>query len=310
MAHDSTILAEAAEWAVRTAEPDFEEWAAFTDWLQQSPAHNAAYDHVVMEAEAGSDVLRAAPANDADDTGALASGGQHNYRWIGAGLAACVALLCALWLWQPGAGERLYQTAPGETQLVELADGSSILLGGDSVLALENDKTRYARLDQGRALFRIEHDDRAPFHLDVGASELVDAGTIFDVAIRSAEIRVGVSEGAVIYNPEQQNRLVNPGQFLTIARADGSYRIGQLPADQVGEWGDGRLTFRDASLEDVATEISAATGLDYRVSPGSGNRPVSGSVLLDPLEEDPAMLGELLGIEVSSEGSSWILQAE
>ena len=309
MAHDSRILAEAADWAMRTAEPDFAAWDDFTLWLEQSPAHNAAYDHAVMAAETGAEALRLAPANDGASS-EVSDTPRRNYRWYGAALAACVALLCALWLWQPGAGEEIYRTAPGETQLVQLGDGSSILLGGDSALTLETDQTRYARLDQGRALFRIEHDERAPFHLDVGSSTLVDAGTVFDVAIRSAQIRVGVSEGAVIYNPEQQNRMVNPGQLLTIARADGSYRLDQLSADQVGEWQDGRLTFRDASLADVAAEIAAATGVDYRVSPGSRERPVSGSVLLDPLKSDPAVLGELLGIRVEREETGWVLHSE
>ncbi len=58
MALDRNILDEAAAWAVRTSEPGFEDWSRFTDWLEQSPEHAAAYDHVMLAAEDGGGVAR------------------------------------------------------------------------------------------------------------------------------------------------------------------------------------------------------------------------------------------------------------
>ena len=83
MALDRNILDEAAAWAVRTSEPGFEDWSRFTDWLEQSPEHAAAYDHVMLAAEEGAAMLEAQPANDIDDDGPAPRG----ERWCNNGLA-------------------------------------------------------------------------------------------------------------------------------------------------------------------------------------------------------------------------------
>lgn len=304
MPFDRDILDEAALWAVRTQEPSFEDWPAFTAWLEQSPAHGAAYDHVMLAAADGVEALLAAPANDAAPVRPAVT-----RRWFVPALAACLAVIAALWVWQAPSPMALYQTAPGEMRTIALADGSTIVLAGDTRLETDPDDPRYARLNQGQALFEIRHDDANPFVLAVGDDRLVDAGTIFDVAIRSERVSVGVSEGAVIFNPSRQNARVEPGEQLTFAPDGAAFEVSSLPLEQVGEWRGGRLTFRNASLADVAADIARATGIDVRVAEGSGFRPVSGSVTIDTLRSDPGALALLLGISVRREGDAWILDA-
>ena len=47
MALDETIREQAAAWAVRTGDAAFEDWEAFTLWLEQDSAHARAYDEVM-----------------------------------------------------------------------------------------------------------------------------------------------------------------------------------------------------------------------------------------------------------------------
>lgn len=304
MPFDREILDAAALWAVRTQEPSFEDWPAFTDWLEQSPAHSEAYDRVMLAAEYGAAALLPEPANDEAPAQQVMT-----RRWFIPALAAGLAVIAALWVWQAQSPMEMYRTAPGEIRAIALADGSTIVMSGDTRLEVDPDEPRFARLDHGQALFEIRHDEADPFVLKVGSDTLVDAGTIFDVAIRSERVSVGVSEGAVIFNPSRQNARVEPGEELTFATDGTGFELSSLPLDQIGEWRGGRLTFRNASLADVAADIARATGIDVTVAEGSGLRPVSGSVTVDALRSNPGTLGPLLGISVRRQGDTWILDA-
>ena len=303
MAIDRAILDEATTWAVRTSDPVFGDWQGFADWLERSPEHAEAYDHVMTATEDGASALDQAPANDSEEEAEL----QPARRWFAPALAACLALVTALWVWQISDAESVYRTAPGEMQTIALADGSVIVMAGDTELIVDPDRERHARLERGRALFEIRHNERNPFRLDVGNATLVDAGTVFDVSIRASEVGVGVSEGAVIYNPFEQNARVEPGEMLIFDMDGPAYDVIDLPLDQVGEWREGRLTFRQSPLADVAAEIARASGIDYRAPPSSGARPISGSIAIESLRADPASLGPLLGVEVERKGETWII---
>lgn len=301
---DREILDAATLWAVRTQEPSFEDWPAFTAWLEQSPAHSEAYDRVVHAAEQGTAALLPEPANDE-----VPAQPAVTRRWFMLALAACLAVIAVPWVWNSQDQTEQYRTAPGEIRTIALADGSTIVMSGGTRLALDRDEPRYARLEHGQALFEIRHDAANPFMLKVGDDTLVDAGTIFDVAIRSERVSVGVAEGAVIFNPSRQNARVEPGEQLTFATNGAGFEVSSLPLEQVGEWRGGRLTFRDASLADVAADIARATGIDVTVAEGAGFRPVSGSVMVEALRSDPGSLGPLLGIRVRRERNTWILDA-
>jgi transmembrane sensor len=307
MQPDETIRDEAALWAVRTGDPAFDDWDGFTLWLERDSAHARAYDAAVSGVEDALGALAPAPlpvtAND-EDEGASSPAWR---RWFGPALAASLAGLLALGVWQMQGGETLHATAAGETRTIALADGSSIALGGDSRLLLDEDEPRFARLEQGQALLRIRHDDANPFRLVAGNDTLVDAGTIFDVRLGRDRLDVEVAEGAVIVNPQTRNLRLDPGERVT--RLGGDYRTGAVATDAVGEWNAGRITFRGATLTRIAEDLTRATGVTFAAEPGSGNITLSGSVLTDPLRSDPATLGPLLGVTVQRQGETWVIAA-
>ena len=305
MPHDDSAIEEATAWAVRTGDPAFDDWDGFTVWLEASPAHAQAYDRVAVAALEGAGALAAAPsaANDADN---VAPAGSR--RWVGAALAACLVGLAAFGAWQMGGDGRIYETAPGETRTIALADGSTIELGGGSRIALDEDDPRFARLEAGQALFDVRHDDAHPFRLEAGEATLVDAGTTFDVQLDADDLTVAVSEGVVLFNPAAQNVRLEPGDRLVSLRGSADYTVSAVPLAQVGEWRDGRFTFTQASLAGVVGDLARATGVRYRVAAGSAASPVSGSVMIAPLRDDPAALGPLLGVSVRKAGDEWVVE--
>lgn len=311
MAFDDRILDQAAAWAARTADPAFEDWDGFTAWLRIDPAHAEAYDLVMAAAADATDALRtlqpAVPISAANDDPAP---GLMRRRWFVGALAASVAALGAVGLWQMQPGAYVVETAPGETRMIALEDGSSVLLAGGSRIELDHRDPRFAELEAGQALFRIRHDEATPFRVDVGRNELVDLGTVFDVRLSGDLTTVAVSEGAVAFNPRAQNVRVDPGHVLTNVAGSAEYRLDTIAPSQVGEWSEGRLTFQDAALEAVAADLSRATGVSFSVAPGGAQRRVSGSLLLEPVKKDPASLGPLLGVKVRKADSGWVIEAQ
>jgi transmembrane sensor len=306
MAIDANMQEEAIDWSVRTSDPAFDDWDAFTQWLEISPAHAEAYDFVMAAVADGADGLRAAPeaANDAaDEPAATAARG----RWLAPAIAACLVAFLAIGFWQFQSPSDIHQTAAGEMRTIRLDDGSRIALSGASRIAILGERS--ARLEEGRALFTVIHDSSNPFVVEVADRTLVDAGTVFDVDLSLASVDVAVSEGLVIYDPAEQRVRVEPGEMLSFSQTSGDYVVSQVPVDQVGEWTSGRLTFRRAPLEKVAIDLRRASGIDYTVGPNSASHLVSGSIMVSALRQSPAELGPLLGVEVSREAGAWVLTA-
>ena len=304
MQPDDRLAEEAVAWAVRTGDPGFADWDAFTAWLEQSPDHAAAYDRVTAAVSDAAEGLATLPAAGNDDPAPHA---RISRRWFGGAIAASLAALLVFGVWR-GEGTYVEQTAPGETRMIALEDGSRIDLAGGSKIELDRDDPRFARLDHGRALFTIRHDEANPFRLEAGEDSLVDAGTVFDVALDQENLSVSVGEGAVIFNPTRQAVRLAPGEALRSARGSDEYVKSTVAAAQVGEWTEGRLTFNDASLDEVAAELGRATGIAFRPATGATAR-LSGSIVIAPIREDPRLAGALLGVSVRRQGDGWVIGA-
>jgi transmembrane sensor len=323
MTIDPTLREQAVHWAVLTGDPQFDDWDGFTAWLEADPAHALAYDQVSAAVADVADVAEASqaaqaaepqpaaepaaePANDNPDL----PPGQYRLprrAWLGGAIAASLAIVAAIGLLRQGSGS-VYTTAPGELEVIALDDGSTVTLAGNTRLVLRGDDRREAQLEHGQALFDLRFKGGRPFEVAAGEDTMRDIGTVFEVRRLNKATAVTVAEGAVLFDPAGRRITVNPGEGLT--RRDGSDRIerARLPGTAVGEWREGRQSFRDATLGDVAAMLSAATGQRFTVASNAAEMRVSGSVMLDPIRRDPASLGPLLGVTARAEGESWVLE--
>ena len=124
MQHDEPIREQAAQWAVRTGDPGFADWDAFTDWLEQDPAHAEAYDRVAAAVADAADAERdiMLPANDE-----VPVARPLVRRWVPAAMAAVLLIVVTFGLWWGQGGVQTYETAPGETRLARrILDGRQI----------------------------------------------------------------------------------------------------------------------------------------------------------------------------------------
>ncbi|MBO9498040.1 MAG: FecR domain-containing protein [Novosphingobium sp.] len=302
---DHRLLDEAAAWAARAGDPSFADWDGFTAWLEADAAHARAYDVVAARAQDAADALAAEPHPANDDAPV-----RGNRRWLRGALAAALVGIAAVGVLQFRGGTYTIETAPGETRTIALDNGSTIALGGGSTLTLDRRDPRFARLDKGQALFAIRHDAANPFHVDAGEDRLVDIGTVFDVRFDGAMTTVAVAEGAVSFNPGQQNVRIAPGKIVSSAQGSHEYELGDIQPSEVGAWRTGRLSFQQATLGSIADDLTRATGRTFEAAPGAAQRRISGSLLVDPVKADPASVGPLLGVRVERSGDGWTLEPQ
>lgn len=319
MTTDPSIREAALGWAMSTRDPDFADWHGFTVWLEADPAHAAAYDavqYLLDDVDAVLAVLPktlpepvAAPEPAPEHAAEPANDNPHGWfagrrAWLGGAVAASLVVALTSIVWFGSGGVTLYKTAPGETRLIALEDGSKVELAGGSALALEG--VRAARLEDGQALFTIRHDAADPFVLTAGGERLVDAGTVFDVRLAGETLDVAVAEGAVIVDPKGEAIRLEPGERAV--REGGRFRLAGIDRAAVGEWRRGRISFEAASLAEIAAELTRATGKRF-TSNDTATR-LSGSIAIDAVRADPKALEPLLAVRVVPAGDGWMIAAQ
>jgi ferric-dicitrate binding protein FerR (iron transport regulator) len=159
-----------------------------------------------------------------------------------------------------------YQTARGERATIELRDGTRVALAPETKLRIaSSDRDVYL---SGEAVFTVAHDAARPFRvLAPGGAEVRDIGTRFDVRAYPAErtVRVVVADGAVSLRGALTEPVVLPRGTLGVVDST-AVRVTQgVTVDEYLAWSQGRLTFTNARMVDVVSELSRWYDIDVQL---------------------------------------------
>ena len=315
------IDAEAAEWLVRQSDGAFtpDDRAAFETWSSSDPRrartfaamartwHEAAdLKHLAHLVEAGpSDWVRKAlramaPSLPTFQSAALA-------------MAVVVVFVFAGLLMSEG-----HETGVGQTRVLTLSDGSTVVLGASSRLVVKfTERERLISLKSGEALFEVRHNAVRPFVVDAGDTVVRDVGTRFDVNRTGASVRVAVLEGEVEVRElaAPSVRLVRVVQFLRAGdsleairgQAEGqpqpdSVSVRPVEPVAVTAWRDGRLVYDNARLADVIADVNRYYAPGVTLDPASVDLRVTASFRTN---EIPAFLNTLdsaLPVKIERQG--------
>jgi transmembrane sensor len=299
------ISQEAAEWFARMKDPHvpLEDRQRFLRWLKQSQVHVAEYlrvasiDGNVRSAQltfilTGEDPSNVVPLfvgeNDRSTTRTIGS-----LRWK---IAAGIAVLAVATLLSLGVGtvwsERSIETAPGEWQTVNLADGSELRLGPNTRLTLDiGDKRRAIALVRGEAYFKVAKDASRPFLVQANAYAVRAVGTEFAVASRKDEVIVTVREGQVRVSPNTKSTKSRasddePLELSVPIAADYQLRIAdrwpvtpnRIDVRYALAWRERQLMFKAGDTLAVAVEeFNLRNHVQLRLDPRAGALPVRGT---------------------------------
>ena len=212
---------------------------------------------------------------------------QLRSRWRSSAIRAAAAVLVvagASMLWraarpvhegaggpEQGAVTRMHRTAAGEIDTVRLADGSTVVLGPGSTLAIGAFGARMRETTlEGQAFFDVVHDDARPFVVRTSSATLRDIGTSFSVRSDAGRgTRVAVSSGAVdvvaVGAAAGAPTVLHAGDRAEVTEGRMRVERGTVTPDELS-WTRGVLELRDAPLGVVAEELRRWYGVKLLVT--------------------------------------------
>lgn len=279
----TAVRDEAAGWFVRLQESDVsvEQQQRFDAWLNEHPQHREEFQ-LLQGLWAAADRLPTSRLQALAETAPARRERRPLLRYAVAASVLAVALGLGLFsgLNHPGGYRAEVDTAQGERKHVALPDGSVIDLNSRSRLQVRYEQDRRViELSAGEAMFSVAHDPSRPFVVEAGSGKVTVTGTRFDVRREATQTRVAVEQGTV----KVQGSHARDNEFINLSAGLGTSVDAQgkvLPAYPVNPaeltaWRHGKLVFNNASLSEVAAEVSR-----YRDKPLTVTQPNVASLRL------------------------------
>lgn len=278
---------QAAEWFARVQDGPLSpaQQAAFDVWLAQDPLHRDEYA-LLGQLWRASDLLPRArlQALCAEDPVTVLP----RRRFVRLAMAASVlAVAVGLgwfgWQRQGLDFHQQLQTGLGERRQVELPDGSHLDINGRTRLEVRfSAGQRDIRLEQGEVMFSVAHDSDRSFVVDAGNGTVTVTGTRFDVRRDPAQTRVAVEQGAVqVQGHGEAKALLSAGLGSHIDAAGAVAAPYKVDAAALTAWRSGKLVFNDATLAQVAEEVSRYREQPLTVAPKAAGLRLSSTFRVD-----------------------------
>ena len=243
----------------------------------------------------------------------------RRWRAIGSLAAAAALVVVAIGIWNtrrqaapaPAATAMTYSTAVGERDSVRLADGSTVILGPSSELAVAagyGGSVRDVEL-HGEGYFSVVHDSARPFTVHAGGATIVDVGTTFSVRDEAgARVRVAVTSGSVRVSrgsSADSGVVLAAGDVVTLAaNAPANVARASVTGDDTA-FTRGALVLRDAPLSEVATELRRWYGIELRVADSAiARRRLTANFAGESPEQAMAIIGAALGARIERRGDT------
>lgn len=183
---------------------------------------------------------------------------RHRARAIAA--VACSVVLLGSLLLRLSPETQVLGAGRGQLRDLELADGTRMRLNADSTVRVRMGwLERRVELLRGEASFDVAA-DRRPFRVRVDDLVVRDIGTVFDVARRLRNIRVGVMSGQVEIwgNGAGAARLarLDAGRVVLVDRGTHALQTLDMPASMLLDWQQRKVSFLDERLDEVAVAFN------------------------------------------------------
>lgn len=207
-----SVSDQAAEWFIRLRDRDLTmaDRRKFVRWLKQAPSHIAEFMRLcqlygrvkrakvptLLPEEVASNVIalmqrESPPSEQAEQPRSFVS-----RRYMVAAAACCLALIGLIG--NIALSSNTIETRIGEWRRVQLADGSRLSVGPNTLLRVEfSDGLRRVHLQRGEAMFEVSKDAARPFIVDAAGVFARAVGTRFGVDHGDDTVSVTVAEGKV-----------------------------------------------------------------------------------------------------------------
>ncbi|MES2388243.1 MAG: FecR domain-containing protein [Bacteroidota bacterium] len=237
--------------------------------------------------------------------------------WLRAA-AAMLTIAClgaASWLWLSTPVELTYKTGFGEKQSVELSDGTTISLNGNSTLKTRNSWRLGVPREvwlQGEAYFSVkshpESENLRSFVVHTGDVDVRVLGTKFNVKSRRENTNVLLDEGKVELTanvPGAPDKIrMSPGDFVSFSRPN--VHVEKTKPKNTGRyttWRQGYLEFDSTSITEVISTLKDQYGIQIHLKDKSIlNETLTGKVSSDKIDELFSSMEKMFGVRCTRQG--------
>jgi ferric-dicitrate binding protein FerR (iron transport regulator) len=197
----------------------------------------------------------------------------------------------------------VYATGPGQRLIIQLADGSELMLAPNSDVSIPssygNDERRVDL--NGEAWFEVHHDVARPFRVYGGGAITQDLGTEFSVRTLPGQgVRVVLVSGSASLRRDGAAEAVvlQPSQVAVLEPGAGTARIERdVPVESLVSWRSGTVSFRDAPVDSVLAELARWYARRFALDdPADSARRFTGPLRIDDLDEALEVLTLSLGM--------------
>jgi ferric-dicitrate binding protein FerR (iron transport regulator) len=188
-------------------------------------------------------------------------------RLLTIGKYAAVAILAAaisfFWLQTQSDTDDLapfvVEVPRGETSVLTLYDGTEVHLNSGSRLMCSSYNSKHERRVQleGEGFFKVAHDAKKPFFVEVKNVAIKVYGTKFNVYAYSEEdfLRTTLIEGKVgVLLPNGEEYLLKPNETVKVAD-NGSLSVVKSLPERFVSWREGVYTFKHEPLKNIAMHM-------------------------------------------------------
>ncbi|MCU0467096.1 MAG: FecR domain-containing protein [Arcicella sp.] len=249
----------------------------------------------------------------------------HKFKinWFRWGIAAMMSLTftSALYLKKEQLIYKNYQTAYGETQTIQLPDGSVVTLNANSTLralrfGFEDAPIREVYLE-GEAEFLVKHKANNQRFI-VRTSQKLEVevlGTEFSVFARQRGSKVVLTKGKVKVNyvtdRQKHTIMMKPGELIALDRK-GTAELKEVKNIKVyTAWKSHRFIFDDTSLQEIILQIEENFGVRIEINDLSlANRRVTGTFIAEQADDLLAILQELLSLQYEKNTNGTIVLSQ
>ncbi|HEY9262969.1 FecR family protein [Chitinophaga sp.] len=279
MAEDFMLNDSFVRYCLQSNEEDVAFW---NDWIARNPHKRAETDKarewvlrlgVKLNAEEKQEEFNKLRALIETDN---ASATRRRNYWPYAAAAMVAGCIAFAWVWKKqspaGIPAMAYTTyrADSVRKQVLLADGSTVILNRNSVLRVPDNFNQQERhlILTGEALYDVQKDDQRPFTVTAGNTSIQVLGTVFKVRAYAfdSSVQVSLLSGKVKVAAANASKELSPGQ--TTKTTHDQLIAGTFDAAREQDWRNGRLSFRDASLSEVANQLEYWYGIKVHITPG------------------------------------------
>ena len=156
----------------------------------------------------------------------------------------------------------------GDKATIELPDGTNVVLNSASQLSYLNNFGENGRRVQlnGEAYFKVAHDEKHAFIVQVGNLEVKVLGTSFNVSAYedAKDVTVVLLEGKVGVYAQQTSHIMKPGEKIEYNKVTHKITTAQVHPNDYIEWTKGNIYFEKESLENIMKTLSRIYDVEIR----------------------------------------------